>query len=82
MHIRAFGIVPLAVGLLVGLAWAGIGLVALAWSGANLNLSRAAQETTQKEKIETAQRYGQTDLALHVAFCRNREPGDCAGDCP
>ncbi len=64
----AFGVAPLALGLLAGLAWSGLGLVALAWAGANLNLSRAAQETTQKEMVETAQRYGQSELALHIAL--------------
>ncbi len=64
----AFGAAPLAFGVLGGLAWAGLGLAALALAGVNLNLSRSAQETTQKEKIETAQRYGQSELALHVTL--------------
>lgn len=62
----AFGAAPLASGLLVGLAWIGLGLAALAWAGTNLNLSRAAQETTHKEKVATAQRYGMTELASQL----------------
>ena len=61
---------PLASGLLVGLAWTGLGLVALAWAGTNLNLSRAAQETTHKEKVATAQRYGMTELASQLRLNR------------
>jgi hypothetical protein len=64
----AFGAAPLSIGLLGGLAWSGLGLAALAWAGAGLNLSRAAQETTQKEMIETAQRYGQSELARQAAL--------------
>lgn len=64
----AFGAVPLLFGLLIGLAWCGLGLVILTRAGAHLNLSRAAQETTQLEKIETAQRYGQTELAKQLAL--------------
>jgi hypothetical protein len=33
-----------------------------------MNLSRAAQETTQKEKVETAQRSGQSELAIQTAL--------------
>ena len=64
----AFGAVPLSSGLLGGLVWVGLGLVPLAWAGSGLNLSRAAQETTQKEKIETAQRFGQSEQARQAAL--------------
>ena len=43
-----------------------LGLVALAIAGEGLNLSRAAQESTQREKLQTAQRYGMLDLAREM----------------
>jgi hypothetical protein len=64
----AFGAAPLMYGLMVGLVWVGLGLVALALSGSNLNLSRAAQETTQNEMIDTAQHYGPVELAQQIAL--------------
>jgi hypothetical protein len=64
----AFGAAPLGLGIIVGLIWAGLGLVALVWEGASLNLSRAAQETTHKAAIEEAQRYGQTELAQQITL--------------
>jgi hypothetical protein len=64
----AFGVAPLVSGLLIGLAFCGLGLAALLEAGVHLNLSRAAQETTQLKKIETAQRYGQNELAEQLAL--------------
>jgi len=64
----AFGAAPLIYGLLIGLAWVGLGLAALALSGSNLNLNRAAQETTQKEMVDTAQHYGQVELSQQIAL--------------
>jgi hypothetical protein len=43
-----------------------VGLVALAIAGEGLNLSRAAQESTQREKLQSAQRYGMVDLAREM----------------
>ena len=64
----AFVVAPLGFGLLVGLAWTVLGLASLAATGVHLNLSRAAQETNQLEKFETAQRYGQIELAKQLAL--------------
>jgi hypothetical protein len=62
----AFSIHPWSNGLLVALGIAMVGLVTLAIVSKNLNLSRAAQESTQREKLATAQRYGMVDLAREV----------------
>lgn len=62
----AFGAASFSNGLLVALLLACVGLLALALAGSGLNLSRAAQETTQKEKVETARRYMQTELAREI----------------
>jgi len=42
------------------------GLASLAIAGEGLNLSRAAQESTQREKLQSAQRYGMADLAREI----------------
>ncbi|HEX7975246.1 MAG TPA: hypothetical protein VF498_12620, partial [Anaerolineales bacterium] len=62
----AFGAAPFSGGLLVALLLAGVGLLALAWAGSGLNLSRAAQETVQKEKADTARRYMQAERAREI----------------
>ncbi len=62
----AFSIHPWINGMLVALGLAAVGLVALAIASESLNLSRAAQESTQREKIETAQRYGMVDLVREI----------------
>jgi hypothetical protein len=62
----AFFIYPWINGILIAMAIAVIGLVALTIAGRNLNLSRCAQESTQREKLETAQRYGMVDLAHEI----------------
>jgi hypothetical protein len=62
----AFSIRPWGSGLLVALGVAIIGLVALIISGEGLNLSRAAQESTQREKIQTARRYGMGGLVHEI----------------
>ena len=66
----AFGMVPYLNGLLAALLFAGLGLLVLAWAGNGLNLSRAAQETTLFEKVETAWRYGQRGLARDTTLQR------------
>lgn len=62
----AFSIHPWINGLLVALGIVVVGLVALAIAGKNLNLSRAAQESAQREKIAAAQRYGMVNLAHEI----------------
>ena len=62
----AFSIHPWINGMLAALGIAIVGLVALAIASENLNLSRAAQESTQREKLQTAQRYGMVDLAREI----------------
>ena len=62
----AFSISPWINGVVVALGIAILGLVALAIAGHGLNLSRAAQESTQREKIQTAQRYGMLDVVHEV----------------
>jgi len=53
-------------GMVVASGIAVLGLAALAITGEGLNLSRAAQESTRREKLQTAQRYGMTDLAREM----------------
>jgi len=67
----AFSIHPWTNGMLVALWMAVVGLGALAIVSKNLNLSRAAQESTQREKLQTAQRYGMVDLVREIKQ-RNR----------
>ena len=62
----AFSIHPWVNGLLIALGIAVVGLMALAIASKKLNLSRAAQESTQREKLATAQRYGMVDLAREI----------------
>jgi hypothetical protein len=62
----AFSIHPWINGLLVSLGIAIVGLATLTIASKNLNLSRAAQESTQREKIATAQLYGMVDLAREI----------------
>jgi hypothetical protein len=62
----AFSIYPWINGILIALGIAVIGLVALTTASRSLNLSRSAQESTQREKLETAQRYGMVDLAHEI----------------
>jgi hypothetical protein len=62
----AFSLSPWINGVVVAVGIAVLGLVALAISGHGLNLSRAAQESTQREKIQTAQRYGMLDVVHEV----------------
>jgi hypothetical protein len=62
----AFSIHPWINGMLVALAIAVAGLVALAIASENLNLSRAAQESVQREKLQTAQRFGMVDLVHEI----------------
>ena len=71
----AFDVAPFLPGLIVGMVWAGLGLAALAWAGTGLNLSRAAQETTQKEKVETARRFGQNEAASQAALTHRLSGG-------
>ena len=62
----AFSIYPWGNGLFVAIGVAITGLLALALAGENLNLSRAAQESTQREKIQTARRYGMGGLVQEI----------------
>ena len=62
----AFSISPWINGVVVASGMAVLGLMALALAGHGLNLSRAAQESTQREKIQTAQRYGMLDMVHEV----------------
>jgi hypothetical protein len=62
----AFSIRPWIDGIDVALGVATVGIVALAVAGESLNLSRAAQESTQREKLQTAQRYGMTGLTREI----------------
>jgi hypothetical protein len=62
----AFSIHPWINGIVVALGVAIVGMAALAIAGESLNLSRAAQESTQREKLQTAQRYGMTGLAREI----------------
>jgi hypothetical protein len=62
----AFSIHPWVNGVVVAIGMAVIGLVALALAGEKLNLSRAAQESTQREKIQTARRYGMGGLVQEI----------------
>ena len=62
----AFSISPWINGVVVAVGIAVLGLIALAIAGHGLNLSRAAQESTQREKIQTAQRYGMPDVVHEV----------------
>ena len=62
----AFSIHPWINGVIVAFGMAIVGLVALAIASENLNLSRAAQESTQREKLQTAQRYGMVDLVREM----------------
>ena len=62
----AFSVTPWINGVVVALGLAVLGLMALAIAGHGLNLSRAAQESTQREKIQTAQRYGMLDVVHEV----------------
>lgn len=62
----AFSIHPWTNGLLIALGIATAGLVTLATASKDLNLSRAAQESTQREKLESAQRYGMVDLVHEI----------------
>jgi hypothetical protein len=74
----AYGAASFSNGLLVAFLLACVGLLALARVGPGLNLSRATQETTQKEKVETARRYMQTQRAreinLHGRLGEGRTP--------
>jgi hypothetical protein len=62
----AFSIHPWINGILIALGIAVIGLAALTIASRDLNLSRAAQESTQREKLAAAQRYGMVDLAREI----------------
>lgn len=62
----AFSLHAWTSGMVLALGIAVLGLVALAIAGEGLNLSRAAQESTQREKLQTAQRYGMVDLAREI----------------
>jgi len=62
----AFSIHPWINGFVVALGVAIVGLVALAIAGEDLNLSRAAQESTQREKLQSAQRYGMASMAREI----------------
>jgi hypothetical protein len=62
----AFSIHPWINGMVVALGMSIVGLVALAIASEELNLSRAAQESTQREKLQTAQRYGMVDLVREI----------------
>ena len=73
--LAAFGGAPYLTGLLAALLFAGLSFLALTWAGIGLNLSRAAQETTLSEKVETAWRYGQAALAHETALHRRLGTG-------
>jgi ABC-type Fe3+/spermidine/putrescine transport system ATPase subunit len=62
----AFSLHAWASGMVLASGIAAVGLVALVIAGEGLNLSRAAQESTQREKLQTAQRYGMVDLAREM----------------
>jgi hypothetical protein len=62
----AFSIHTWISGVLVALGVAVVGLVSLAIASKDLNLSRAAEESTQREKLATAQRYGMVDRAREI----------------
>jgi hypothetical protein len=62
----AFSVQPWGSGLVIALGVASLGLVTLVVSGEGLNLSRAAQESTQREQIQNAQRYGMSGLAREI----------------
>lgn len=62
----AFSMHPWMNGMLIALGLTVVGLVALAIASKDLNLSRAAQESTQREKLAAAQRYGMVDLAREL----------------
>jgi hypothetical protein len=62
----AFSIRPWINGMLAALGITAAGLAALAIASQNLNLSRASQESTQREKLAAAQRYGMVDLAREI----------------
>lgn len=62
----AFSIHPWINGVFVAFGIALVGLVVLAISSKDLNLSRAAQESIQTEKLQTALRYGMVDLVREI----------------
>jgi hypothetical protein len=62
----AFSIQPWENGLVLSMVVASLGVIALAIAGDGLNLGRAAQESTQREKLQTAQRYGMADAAREI----------------
>ncbi len=62
----AFSISPWPNGAIMAMGIAIAGLVVLVFASKKLNLSRAAQESTQREKLQTAQRYGMTGLIREI----------------
>ncbi|HLO32996.1 MAG TPA: hypothetical protein VK249_27875, partial [Anaerolineales bacterium] len=62
----AFSIHAWISGVLVALGIAVVGLLSLAIASRDLNLSRAAQESTQREKLAVVQQYGMVDLAREI----------------
>jgi len=62
----AFSLYAWTSGMMLASGIAVLGLAALAITGEALNLSRAAQESTRREKLQTAQRYGMTDLVREM----------------
>jgi len=62
----AFFIHPWVNGMVVALGVAIAGLLVLTLTSENLNLSRAAQESTQREKLHTALRYGMVGLVREL----------------
>ena len=62
----AFSLHAWTSGMILAFGIAILGLVALVIAGEGLNLSRAVQESTQREKLQSAQRYGMLDLAQEL----------------
>jgi hypothetical protein len=62
----AFSLQGWGSGALTATGIAVVGLLALAITGDKINLSRASQETSLKEKLQSARRYGMFDLAEQI----------------
>jgi hypothetical protein len=63
-----YGLAPWGAGLLVGMVWAGLGSLALGFASREMNLGRAAQESTSRATAEAAAMTGNAHLASEIAL--------------
>jgi hypothetical protein len=63
-----YGLLDWSLGLLVALAWTGLGSVLLALAARNLNLGRAAQESTGRAAMEAAAQAGNAQAVADISL--------------